>query len=116
VYEEAFRILNPGGRLAISDIVLTENIDADLQERFQSTWAGCLGGAVPEEDYWQTLSEAGFVDVQIVARHTLTPDELKAMAACPGEDIAPVPAEDDLAVVQGKVASIKFNAVKPSVS
>ena len=49
VYEEAFRILNPGGRLAISDIVLTENIDADLQERFQSTWAGCLGWAVPEE-------------------------------------------------------------------
>jgi SAM-dependent methyltransferase len=115
VYEEAFRILNPGGRLAISDIVLTENIDADLQERFQSTWAGCLGGAVPEEDYWQTLS-AGFVDVQIVARHTLTPDELKSMAACPGEEFAPAPAEDDLAVVQGKVASIKFNAVKPSVS
>jgi arsenite methyltransferase len=39
VYKEAFRILTPVGRIAISDIVLTEDIDPDLRERFQSTWA-----------------------------------------------------------------------------
>ncbi len=61
VYEEAFRILSPGGRLAISDIVLTEDIDPQLRERCQSIWAGCLGGAIPEENYLQTLSKAGFV-------------------------------------------------------
>jgi hypothetical protein len=72
-----------------------------------------LGGAIPEENYLQTLSKAGFVEIKIVARHTLTPDELKAMASCPGEEFAPAPAEEDLAVVQGKVTSIKFSAVKP---
>jgi len=91
VYEEAFRILKPGGRLAISDIVLTEDIDPQLRERFQSTWVGCLGGAIPEADYWQTVGKAGFAEIQIVARHTLTPEELGAMACCPGEEFTPPP-------------------------
>ena len=79
VYEEAFRILKHGGRLAISDIVLIENINSQLQERFRSTWAGCLGGAIFEENYWQIIGRAGFCEIQIVSRHTLTPTELKAM-------------------------------------
>ena len=114
VYTEARRILQTGGRLAISDIVLTEKIAPRLRERFQATWAGCLGGAVPEKAYWQTVKEAGFTDVTTVSRHILTSQELKAMASCPGEEFTPAPAGEDLAVVQGKVASIKFTAIKSS--
>lgn len=113
VYKEAFRILKPGGRLAISDIVLTEKLDPELRKRFRSTWAGCLGGAIPEEDYWQAVRKAGFVKVEIVAHHFLTPKELEAMACCPGEHFTPPPAKEDLALVEGKVASVKFTAVKP---
>ena len=113
VYGEAYRILKPGGRLAISDIVLTEQINAALSERFQETWAGCLGGAVPEEEYWETIKEAGFTDVTTVSRHILTSQELVAMASCPGEEFTPTPAQEDLTVVQGKVLSIKFTAIKP---
>ena len=113
VYEEAFRILRPGGRLAISDVVLTKDINSKLRERFQATWAGCLGGAILEEGYLYTLNKAGFTKFQIVSRHTLTPTELKAMASCPGEEFTPPPKNEDLEIVQGKVDSIKFTAIKP---
>ena len=115
VYEEAFRILKSGGRLAISDIVLTGEIDAQLQARFQSTWAGCLGGAIPEKDYWQVVRRAGFAEIGIVARHILTPEELEAMACCPGEEFMPPPSKEDRLLVEGKVVSVKFTAVKRSI-
>ena len=114
VYEEAFRILRSNGRIAISDIVLSENIAPELRERFQSTWAGCLGGAIPEDEYWQTVRKAGFVEIQIVARHTLTSEELEAMACCPGEEFTPPPSKEDRLLVEGKIASVKFTAVRLS--
>jgi len=114
VYEEAFRIVRPGGRLAVSDIVLTEDINPQLRERFQSTWSGCLGGAILEEEYWRTVRKAGFVEIQIVARHTLTSEELEDMACCPGEEFTPPPSKEDRLLVEGKIASVKFTAVKPS--
>ena len=112
VYQEAFRILGPKGRLAISDIALTEEINPKLREGFQSIWAGCLGGAIPEEEYWQVVQRAGFEGIQIVARHTLTHEELETMACCPGDDFTPSPAIEHVAAVQDKVTSVKFTAVK----
>lgn len=116
VYREAFRILKPGGRLAISDIMLTGPIDAELRERLQSVWAGCTGGAIPEADYWDTLKNAGFTGIRIVARHLLSDPELDGMACCPGKEYTPAPAEDDLNGIQGKVVSVKFTANTPSIN
>lgn len=116
VYREAFRILKPGGRLAISDIVYTKKTDPQVQERFQSTWSGCVGGAIEEASYFEIIRKTGFRQVEVVARRPLPSKELEAMACCPGPKFTPAPAKEDLAAVQGKVTSIKFTAVKPSLS
>ena len=112
VYREAFRILKPGGRLAISDIVYAGKINPDVRERFQSTWAGCVGGAVEEDRYFQIVQYAGFTAVEFVARHLLEPNELEEMASCPGPEFASVQAKEDITSVEGKVISIKFRASK----
>ena len=69
VYQEAYRILKPGGRLAISDVVYTEKIDVNVLERFQTTWAGCVGGAIDKESYFEIIRDIGFTDVNLVAQH-----------------------------------------------
>ena len=112
-YREAFRILKPGGRLAISDMVFSEKIDPEIKERFQSNWAGVVGGAIYEKDYLEIVKRAGFSQIEIVKRHFLTPKELFAMSTCPGREFVPAPDEKDLQAVQGKVVSIKFRAIKP---
>jgi arsenite methyltransferase len=62
--QEAFRVLRPGGKLAVSDIVtrgpIPEEIRADMER-----WTGCLAGALDEEDYRRLLSEAGFESVEV---------------------------------------------------
>ncbi len=116
VYQEAFRILKPGGRLAISDIVYTEKIDPGVIERFQTTWSGCVGGAIDKDSYFEAIINIGFTEIHLVAQHLLASRELEVMACCPGPEYTPLPAKEDIAVAQGKVASIKFTAIKPHIS
>ncbi len=115
VYREIFRVLKPGGRLAISDIVYTGKIDPQIHERFQSTWSGCVGGMIEEDRYFQILQDTGFPNVEIMARHPLPLKELEEMACCPGPQFTPAPAKEDIASVEGKVVSLKFRANKPWV-
>ncbi len=113
VYREAFRLLKPGGRVAISDIVYSGKIDPEVRERFQSTWSGCVGGAIEEDRYFHIVRDADFTNVEVIARHPLQPNEVEEMACCPGPEFTPVPAKEDIASVEGKVVSIKFRANKP---
>jgi ubiquinone/menaquinone biosynthesis C-methylase UbiE len=65
VFDEAFRVLKSGGRAMISDIMLKENLPEKLRTNV-ALFAGCVAGAILEEDYLRMMRDAGFSDVQIV--------------------------------------------------
>ena len=64
VLREAFRVLKPGGRLAVSDVVTRGEIPPEIR-RNMLLWAGCVAGALEENEYRQKLAEAGFKDIEI---------------------------------------------------
>ena len=65
VFREAFRILKPGGRMYISDMVLAEALPPDIQSDM-SQWVACVSGADLKEQYVQRLASAGFLDVRVM--------------------------------------------------
>jgi SAM-dependent methyltransferase len=76
VYKQIFDILKPGGRLAISDIVIIRDLDPKVRGYFRSIWAGCAGGAMPEDEYFKIVQDVGFGQLKVIARHILGPKEL----------------------------------------
>jgi arsenite methyltransferase len=66
VFREAFRVLRPGGRLQVSDIVWKAEVPASVKDDMEK-WAGCIAGALVESDYLAKIAAAGFADVTSVA-------------------------------------------------
>lgn len=65
VFEEAFRVLRPGGRITISDIVLLKELPGPVKESVEA-YVGCLSGAITKDEYIKTIKEAGFQEVRII--------------------------------------------------
>src|SRR5262250_3035928 len=64
VLREAFRVLKPGGRFAVSDVVVRGDVPTDVR-RSMELWVGCIAGALEDRDYSDKLRSAGFSDVEI---------------------------------------------------
>jgi ubiquinone/menaquinone biosynthesis C-methylase UbiE len=64
VLREAFRVLKPGGRFAVSDVVAHGEVPDDLR-RDMALWVGCISGALEETEYFAKLRQAGFEDVSL---------------------------------------------------
>jgi SAM-dependent methyltransferase len=115
VLREAFRVLKPGGRFAVSDIVLLKPLPEPAQ-RALHLWTGCVAGALVDTDYVAKLADAGFgdADVEVTRRYERT--DLADLAA--DLDPAHVPADLDLAAVlhemDGAAASAFVRATKPA--
>jgi SAM-dependent methyltransferase len=109
---EAFRVLRPGGRLAVSDIVVDGTLDdlpvSEAQVRAALSWAGCIAGALTVEQYRGLLAAAGFTDIQIEVKHRYTLEDLGDMAQ------AQVALPTDVAAkLVGRFTSCDIAAVKP---
>lgn len=80
VFQEAYRVLKPAGRILISDIVTEGNIPKQLQKSI-SAWVGCVAGAMEKSHYLSTIRNAGFEKVKVVSEKSFTitfSNELKA--------------------------------------
>jgi len=75
VLREAFRVLKPGGRFAVSDVVTQGELPDDLRQDMEA-WVGCVAGALEEQEYRRLLSDAGFDDVEIEVTRIYDPREL----------------------------------------
>ncbi len=95
VFAEAFRVLKPGGRLMVSDLVLVKDLPAALKESVEA-YVGCLAGAIRKEDYLNCISLAGFRDVKVVSETNYPVDALF----------------EKLKDADGAIAGIKVSAVK----
>jgi arsenite methyltransferase len=110
VLAEAFRVLKPGGRFAVSDIVIRRELPAAV-EKSMEMWTGCIAGALLEREYVEKLRAAGFTDIQVEPTRIYTKDdaaEMASSACCGGAELT-----DALESLDGAVMSAFVRAKKP---
>jgi SAM-dependent methyltransferase len=110
VLREAFRVLRPGGRFAVSDVVTRGEVPASVRQSML-LWVGCIAGALEESDYRAKLIAAGFVDVDFEPTRTYDIEDARVFLAEAGiavDEIAPQ--------VEGKFISAFIRASKPKAS
>ncbi len=108
VLAEAYRVLKPGGRLAISDIVVRGEVPAEIR-RSVELWIGCVAGALGEAEYREKLARAGFAEIRLEPTRIYRVDNTRELLAGTGLDVdAIAPAVD------GRFMSACVRARKPS--
>jgi arsenite methyltransferase len=86
VLREAFRVLKPGGRFAVSDVVVRGEVPADLRRNME-LWVGCIAGALQEDDYRARLAAAGFADVAVETWRVYDVEDARAFLTDSGVDV-----------------------------
>lgn len=108
VLREAFRVLKPGGRFAVSDVVVNGEVPAEVRRNME-LWIGCVSGALQETEYRTLLGEAGFSSVDIEPTRVYQAVDAAAFLVGSGLD------QDTFAdQVDGKFMSAFVRAVKPA--
>ena len=106
VFREAYRVLRPGGRFAVSDIVIRGDLDPEVRQSVEA-WIGCVGGALEESDYRAGLESAGFIEVEIESTREYSLDDAREFLDGAGIDMETARSAD------GKFISAFVRATKP---
>lgn len=107
VLREAFRVLKPGGRFAVSDVVTRGELPAEIRKSVL-LWVGCVAGALEEDAYRRKLAAAGFEKIEIEPTRIYRVEDARAFLSGHGIDVDKIAAE-----VDGKVLSAFLRAEKP---
>jgi SAM-dependent methyltransferase len=107
VLREAFRVLKPGGRFAVSDVVVRGEVPAEVK-RSMELWVGCIAGALRDYDYVAKLAKAGFDSIDIEPTRVYSIDDARQFLAGEGIDADAIAPQ-----VEGKFISAFIRAVKP---
>ena len=110
VLQEAFRVLKPGGRFAVSDVVVRGEVPAAIRKSME-LWVGCVAGALSEDEYRSKLARAGFTGIDVEVTRVYGVDDARAFLAAAGVDADAVAKEID-----GKFVSAFIRASKPAAS
>jgi SAM-dependent methyltransferase len=108
VLAEAFRVLKPGGRLAVSDVVVRGEVPAAIR-RSVELWIGCVAGALEDEEYRRKLGKAGFQAIEVEPTRVYRVEDAREFLAGAGID-----AEAIAPQVDGKFMSAFVRARKPA--
>jgi arsenite methyltransferase len=108
VLREAFRVLRPGGRFAVSDVVVRGEIPASVRQSML-LWVGCIAGAMEESDYREKLVTAGFVDVDLEPTRTYDIEDARVFLTEAGIEVDKIATQ-----VEGKFVSAFIRATKPN--
>ncbi len=109
VLREAFRVLKPGGRFAVSDVVVRGDVPPAIRKNME-LWVGCVAGALSDTEYLAKLAAAGFENAAIEVTRVYTVEDAQEFLAGQGEDIAQLAQQ-----VDGKFVSGFIRAVKPPI-
>lgn len=110
VLREAFRVLKPGGRLAVSDVVVRGEAPAAIRRSIE-LWIGCVAGALEESEYRGKLAAAGFDTIDIEPTRVYKVEDARQFLADKGVDVDAIAPQID-----GKFMSAFIRAKKPSAS
>jgi ubiquinone/menaquinone biosynthesis C-methylase UbiE len=110
VIAEAFRVLRPGGRFAVSDIVVRGEIPADVRRNVE-LWGGCIAGALEENEYLAKLTKAGFENAAVEPTRVYKVDDAREFLAASGLDVEAI-----AATVEGKFMGAFIRATKPAAA
>jgi len=108
VLREAFRVLKPGGRFAVSDVVTRGEMLPEIRQSVLA-WVGCIAGALEENDYRSKLTVAGFAQVEIEPTRVYRAEDAREFLSGQGIDVDTIAPQ-----VDGKFLSAFIRAVKPS--